>query len=105
MHCRVLRLLLLLGCGASAGCHHHRAVALAASPEPPAANLVLGSTPGLALLAQTFGRSEWPITVHGYRDDEVTFYGSFLYDQQYHFDDQGGLLYETQTFRSGAWTP
>ena len=105
MHCRVLRVVCWLGCGAALGCSSRTgAVSLHEPVARSGANLVFGGAPGLAEMAQSYGRNDWPITIHGYRDEDVTFYGSFQYDQQYYFDDQNALMVGTQAYRTGTFT-
>ncbi len=99
-------LIIALCCGAVTGCSRSHSATRRACDYAPRANLALGSSPQLVSAAVSgFPRSDWPAAVHGYRFDEMTVYSSSLYDQQIQFDDYNGLIYETQTVRSGTWSP
>ncbi len=48
-------------------------------------------------------RAEWPATEIGQRTDDVTFYTTVTYDEQYHYDRFGGLYRGAQTVQTGVW--
>ena len=70
---------------------------------PPPANLALGPSAEVAVLAtQMTERSDWPFVDNGYRMDEQTFYATTSYDVQSHFDRFGSLYHEAVSVRTGV---
>lgn len=70
---------------------------------PPTANLALGPSAEVAVLAtQMTERSDWPSVDNGYIMDDQTFYATTTYDVQSHFDRFGSLYYEALSVRTGT---
>ena len=69
----------------------------------PVANLALGRSPEGVRLAEAWTwRSDWPAAEVGQRTEELTFYSTVTYDEQYHYDRFGGLYRGAQTVQTGV---
>ncbi len=87
--------LTLTGCASRSGTVLH---------GPQAPNLALGPTADHAWLAQQVGpRSDWPAVSTGLRLQDVTYYDSYLYDRESHYNRYGGTHHSRETYRTGVW--
>jgi hypothetical protein len=93
-------LLTLTGCAVNNG-----PTAYTPAPGEPVSNLVLGSSPDQAVLAQLYTyRSSWPSVRMGYIFDDLSTYTEVIYDDQSYYDWRGGGGYtrEAVSVRTGV---
>jgi hypothetical protein len=87
-----------------AGCAAPPRGAVIQSHGAPVANLALSKSAEVSRLAQAWAaRSDWPVTEIGQRTEDMTFYSTVTYDEQYHYDRNGGLYRGAQTVQTGVW--
>lgn len=68
------------------------------------ANLALGTRRIHPILAESFAyRSDWPSFVHGYIEDEVTYYADVRYDEQRYYDRNNGIQNVSDMTRLGTF--
>jgi hypothetical protein len=92
-----LALVLLGGCA-------RRATVVGPCPRRPIrANLALGPTAEHTQLAQLYTRSDWPAIENGLRAEDVTYYSTMTYDEQYHYDRHGGLYRGAESVQMGVY--
>jgi hypothetical protein len=92
--------ILLLGCNAS----ERSAVVSAHATRDGQPNLALGPTAEHAWLATRVGpRSDWPAVWTGYRIDDVTYYNTYVYDEESHYDRYGSVYHGTEMIETGVW--
>jgi len=98
---RAIYLMLILGLGGCAVCD--KGTVLTRS-TPARSNLALRPYPGTTASAEAWAaRSEWPFVETGTAVDDVTFYSTMTYDEQFQYDRSVGLYRGAQTMRTGVF--